>query len=117
MMGYGLGGFLAGTLLQKRKWARNPWYLAIYGFFAIVLFVGPLLDCCTFFTVSPKLNRKYAAAVFGAGLPYNLQHGLACGVTMLLFSRPLLSKLDRLKSKYGMMESETGSFHTKLPEK
>ena len=117
MMGYGMGGFLAGTLLQKRKWARNPWYLAIYGFFAIVLFVGPLLDCCTFFTVSPKLNRKYAAAVFGAGLPYNLQHGLACGVTVLLFSRPLLSKLDRLKSKYGMMESETGSFHTKLPEK
>ena len=67
--------------------------------------IGPLLDCCTLFTVSTRLSWKYAATVFGAGLPYNLQHGLACGVTLLLFSRPLLEKLDRLKTKYGMMDA------------
>lgn len=105
MMAYGLGGFLAGAVFYRRRDVRNPAVLAVFGFLAIVLFVGPLLDCCTLFTVSPRLSWKYAAAVFGAGLTYNLQHGLACGVTMLVFSKPLLSKLDRLKGKYGMMDA------------
>ena len=105
MMAYGLGGFLAGLLFCRRRTARNPVFLAVYGFLSIVLFVGPLLDCCTLFTVSNHLSWKYAAAVFGAGLTYNLQHGAACAATMLLFSKPLLSKLDRLKEKYGMMDA------------
>ena len=38
------------------------------------------------------------------GFPANLTHGLGCGATMLVFSKPLLEKLDRLKRKYGMLE-------------
>lgn len=105
MMAYGIAGFLAGALFHRRFRVRNPIALAIFGFALIVTVIGPLLDCCTLFTVSTRLSWKYAAAVFGAGLPYNLQHGLACGVTLLLFSKPLLWKLDRLKTKYGMMDA------------
>lgn len=105
MMAYGFGGFLAGILFHDRFKVRSPIFLAIYGFLSIVLVVGPLLDCCTVFTVSNNITWKYAAAVFAAGLPYNLQHGFACGVTMLLFSKPLLSKMNRLKTKYGMMDA------------
>ena len=105
MMAYGFAGFLAGALFHRRFRVRNPIALAVFGFVLIVTVIGPLLDCCTLFTVSTRLSWKYAAAVFGAGLPYNLQHGLACGVTLLLFSKPLLWKLDRLKTKYGMMDA------------
>jgi len=105
MMAYGFGGFLAGTLFHKRFPVRNPVALAVFGFLAILMIVGPLLDCCTVFTVSSSITWKYALAVFAAGLPYNFRHATACGVTMLLFSKPLLSKLDRLKMKYGMMEA------------
>ena len=104
MMAYGFGGFLAGALFHRKYRQRNPVFLAVYGFLAILLVVGPLLDCCTVFTVSSRLTWKYVAAVFAAGVPYNFRHALACGVTMLLFSKPLLSKLDRLKTKYGMMD-------------
>lgn len=105
MMAYGFAGFLAGALFYRRFPVRNPAALGAFGFAAIVAVVGPLLDCCTLFTVSSRLSWKYAAAVFGAGVPYNLQHGFACGVTLLLFSKPLLSKLERLKTKYGMMDA------------
>lgn len=105
MMAYGFAGFLAGALFHRRFRVRNPVALAVFGFVLIVTVIGPLLDCCTLFTVSTRLSWKYTAAVFGAGLPYNLQHGLACGVTLLLFSKPLLWKLDRLKTKYGMMDA------------
>lgn len=102
MMAYGAGGFLAGVFFYGQNRKKNPVVLAVFGFFTILLVVGPLLDSCTVFTVSTTLTWKYAMAVFAAGFPYNAQHGLACAVTMLLFGKPLLSKLDRLKTKYGM---------------
>lgn len=105
MMAYGFAGFLAGGLFHKRFPLRNPAALAVWGFFTIVLVIGPLLDCCTVFTVSSRITWKYALAVFTAGFAYNVQHGIACAVTLLLFSRPLLSKLERLKTKYGMMDA------------
>lgn len=105
MMAYGLAGFLAGAIFHRRIPERRPWVLAIFGFVLIVALIGPLLDCCTLLTVGSHLSWKYAAAVFGAGFFYNVQHGVACAVTLLLVSRPLLSKLDRLKAKYGMMDA------------
>lgn len=105
MMAYGFGGFMAGVLFHKRYRQRNPIFLAIYGYLAIQLVVGPLLDCCTVFTTGSSITWKYAATVFAAGVPYNFKHALACAITMLLFSKPLLGKLDRLKIKYGMMDA------------
>lgn len=104
MMAYGFGGFLAGLVFHRRK-HQNPVVLAVFGFLAIMLAVGPLLDCCTVFTTGSRLSWKYALTVFAAGVTYNLKHALACAVTLLLFGRPLLQKLDRLKIKYGMMEA------------
>ncbi|MDY4582001.1 MAG: ECF transporter S component [Candidatus Faecousia sp.] len=105
MMGYGFGGFLAGILFFGKKRNHSPAMLAVFGFLTIQLVVGPLLDCCTVFTTESKLSWKFAAAVFAAGVPYNFKHALACAVTMLLFSRPLLEKLERLIVKYGMMDA------------
>lgn len=105
MMGYGFGGFLAGILFFGKKRNHSPAMLAVFGFLTIQLVVGPLLDCCTVFTTGSKLSWKFAAAVFAAGVPYNFKHALACAVTMLLFSKPLLEKLERLIVKYGMMDA------------
>lgn len=105
MMGYGFGGFLAGILFFGKKRNHSPAMLAVFGFLTIQLVVGPLLDCCTVFTTGSKLSWKFAAAVFAAGVPYNFKHALACAVIMLLFSKPLLEKLERLIVKYGMMDA------------
>lgn len=104
MMAYGFGGFAAGLIFHRRK-QRNPVVLAVFGFLTIMLAVGPLLDTCTVFTTGSRITAKYVLAVFAAGFAYNLNHAVACAVTMLLFGRPLLSKLDRLKTKYGMMDA------------
>ena len=109
MMAYGLGGFLAGLLFhKKRKLHQKPWlYLAVlsaFGFVAIVGMVGPALDCCTIFTTGTQLTWAYAFACLAAGFPINVTHGISCAVTILLFGKPLLDKLDRLKTKYGILE-------------
>lgn len=104
MLGYGVGGFLAGILFSTGKLKNNPVILALFGFFSIFLIVGPLLDCSSIFMMMSRVTPKYVIAVFSAGLPNNLIHAAACAVTMLLFSHPLLTKLERLKRKYGMMD-------------
>ena len=103
MMAYGFGGFLAGWIFHKKQ-KHNPVLLSIFGFVTILLCVGPLLDLCTLFTVSTKITWKRALAVLAAGLPANIKHSFTCAATMLLFSKPLLYKLNRLKVKYGMLD-------------
>ena len=108
MLAYGMGGFLAGVLFCKKTSGKKKLELlwqTLFGFFAVALIVGPLLDACTLFTTGGKLSWGYAAAVMLAGLPHNLIHAASTAVTVLLLSRPLLAKLSRLKIKYGMMES------------
>ena len=111
MVAYGLAGFLAGVVFHKRtEWLqRKPLahsvILAAFGFASVVLLVGPLLDICSVFTMGSELSLSFALAVLAAGLPVNIVHGVSCAVTLLLLNRPLLDKLNRLKTKYGMMEA------------
>ena len=105
MLAYGMGGFLAGLCFRKR--AKNPWadtlLQTVFAFLGVMLLVGPLLDACTIFTMSSTLSWKFAVAVLTAGIPHNLIHAGSCAVTVFLLSRPLLTKLDRLKTKYGIL--------------
>lgn len=104
MMAYGFGGFAAGLLFSRKGRRKNPVILAVFGFVMTVGAVGPLLDSCTVFTTLSEITPANVLLVFAQGFPVNLSHGVACGITMLLFSKPLLEKLERLKTKYGMME-------------
>lgn len=103
MFAYGFAGFWAGLCFHDRPRLCKPWLLGPFGFLSIVLLIGPLLDCCTVFTVLSKLTWAGALVIFGRGLPVNLIHGLGCGVTLVLLTKPLLYKLNRLQVKYGMM--------------
>lgn len=104
MMAYGIGGFVAGLIFSPPRRTKRPLVLAVFGFFMILLLVGPLLDCCTIFTSLSVISLEGVLLVFAQGFPANLTHAAGCAVTMLVFSKPLLEKLDRLKLKYGMLE-------------
>ncbi len=106
MMAYGIGGFLAGLIFAKHPKLRNPVVLAVFGFVTVVAVIGPLLDLCTIFTALTRIRWSSVLLVFAQGFPLNVSHGIACALTMLLFSKPLLEKLDRIKRKYGMLEAQ-----------
>lgn len=108
MMAYGAGGLLSGFLAQKGWLSRKPVWLAVFGFLAVMLWVGPLLDVCSVFLMPVGHSAAAVLSVFVSGLPTNLSQAICTVITMLLFSRPLLEKLDRIKIKYGMMEGHDG---------
>lgn len=108
MMAYGAGGMLAGFCFRKGWLPRKPWVMAVFGFFGVVLWVGPLLDCSHIFLMLSDINWASVTAAFVSGFYVNVSQAVCTVLVMLLFGRPLLEKLDRIKVKYGMMEDENG---------
>ena len=110
MFAYGIAGLLAGLLAMWGVLKKTPkdWkdviVLAVFGFLAILVIVGPLLDTSTFFTMATTYDTAAVLAVYAAGVPVNCIHGAAVALTMLLFGKPLLDRLRRIQIKYGMME-------------
>lgn len=108
MMAYGAGGLLSGFLTRMGWLGRNRWVLGIFGFLASVLWVGPLLDFAGIILMLTYLSWDGAMAIMLSGVPVNLTQGVSTFLTMVLFSKPLLEKLDRIKVKYGMVEDSNG---------
>ena len=102
------GGMLAGFAFGEKRLPRKPMIMGIFGFFGVLLFVGPLLDTCTVFLTVADVRMETAIPIYVSGFPVNLSQGACTFLTMLLFGRPLLEKLDRIQEKYGMMEGEYG---------
>ena len=108
LFAYGAGGMLAGFVFRKKWLPREPLAMGIFGYLVVLLFIGPILDTCSVFLTLPEISLKSAWPLYISGFPVNLSQGACTFLTMLLFGRPLLEKLDRVKTQYGMMEEENG---------
>ena len=104
MMAYGAGGMLAGFLFAKGRLPRKPWLMAIFGFLAVMFWIGPLLDCSSIFLMLSHINWRSVLIILTAGMPANVGNGICTAIMLLLFGKPLLDRLDRVKIKYGMLE-------------
>lgn len=108
MMAYGAGGLAAGFFCKKEFIPKKPLPLAVFGFFAAMLWVGPLLDLCSVFLMPLGNTLDSALAVFAAGVPTNLIQSASTFMVLLLLSKPLLDRLQRVQIKYGMLGADTG---------
>lgn len=107
MFAFGLAGLLAGYLCRAGVMTSSRRILtAVIGGVMVIVLIGPILDTCTLFTMSSMINTTSAGAVYLAGLPFNAVHALAVALTLLVLSKPMVDKLDRVKIKYGIMQAE-----------
>ncbi len=105
MLAFGVGGFLMGFLYRLGMLKRKPVPLAVAGALCVLLIVGPILDTGSLMVLAAEVTPESAAAVYFSGVPVNLIHAAATAVTLLLVSNAMFEKLDRIKTKYGMMEA------------
>jgi len=78
--------------------------MAIFGFLAVVIWIGPLLDTSHVFIIMPEINVSTIIASLASGFPVNVSQGLCTAIMMFVFGKLLLEKIDRVKIKYGMLE-------------
>ena len=106
MFAYGLAGLLAALFA---KWnimgGEKRLRTAIIGGLMVFLIIGPILDTAALFLSMTELNGESAASIYIAGIPVNAIHAGCTFVTIMLLLRPILEKLERVKVKYGILDS------------
>lgn len=102
MLGFGLAGFFGGLLFYNREVKTVP--LLAYGFFSVLIIYGVLLDTASLLMYSQDVTWKALLAVYASGFSFNLIHAASTVVFLTLLRKPVLTKLRRIKIKYGMMD-------------
>ena len=104
MFAMGIIGFLAGVLFRKGWLSRRRLPLCSFGAAATVLIYGGIMNPASGLMWQPDLNWKMLLTYYVTGLPSDLVHAAGTAVFLWLLAEPLLSKLDRIKAKYGLLE-------------
>jgi len=100
MFAMGLIGLLAGALFYNREKIISRWVLAIFGALATVIVYGGIMNPAGVIMIQPQPTREMFLFSFGSGFPFDLIHGIATAVFILIMARPILEKIDRIKTKF-----------------
>ena len=106
MMAYGMAGVLSGIGFAEGRLSRKNWVMGLYCFVCTVLFIGPLLDTSTVTIIATKFTWENMLPIYISGFPVNVMQGLCSFITLFFFGNAILEKLERVKTQYGMMETE-----------
>ena len=102
MFAFGLIGFLGGIVFRKRPRVRTPVPLALFGGFLTFVVYGGIMNPASVLMFQPTPTVEMFIVQYLRGVPFDLVHAAATVVFLLIISRPMLEKLDRIKSKYGL---------------
>ena len=105
MLAYGTCGLLAGLLyFRKNKLPRDPLSLGLYGFVSVMFVVCPLLDTSTVLTTLTVFTPTAIISIYTTAILTNLIQAGCTLVTLLAIGKPMLRKIDRIITKYGLLE-------------
>lgn len=99
MFAWGFLGFMAGVLAAPLK--RRKVWMILYGILAGVLF-SAIMDVWTTLWADGTFNPGRYLAACAAALPFTLEYAVSNVVFLLLLTKPIGEKLERIKRKYGL---------------
>ena len=104
MFSMGIIGWLAGVLYRKGVLRRGRLSLCIFGVIASTVVYGGIMNPASALLWSNTINWKIILSYYVTGIPIDLVRALATFFFLWLTAEPLLQKLDRIKTKYGLAE-------------
>ncbi len=103
MLAYGICGCIAGLCYYKKtKLPKDTLSLGLFGFVVVLFAVCPILDTSTVLTTLTVFTPTAVLSVYTTAILTNLIQAACTFVTLLLLSKPLLTKLERIIRKYGL---------------
>ena len=104
MFAMGIIGWLAGVLYRKGVLRRDRLSLCIFGVIASTVIYGGIMNPASALMWSNTINWKIILSYYLTGVPIDLVRAMATFVFLWLGAEPMLEKLDRIKTKYGLAE-------------
>ncbi|MGI5857596.1 MAG: ECF transporter S component [Candidatus Merdivicinus sp.] len=111
MFCFGIIGFLAGILVQKRLLCHKRWALCLFGGAATLLIYGGIINIGSVIMFSGTLSWKTLLAAYASGLPFDLVHAASTVIFLFFLANPMIEKIQRIQVKYGLLEPENVSRH------
>ncbi len=104
MLGMGIIGLLAGLLGRFKL--KNTLAISIFGGVVTFLIYGLFVDFWTVFGFSQEVNLETIALVYMAAIPFNLVFAISTTIFLLMFGKPMINKINRIKTKYKFANEE-----------
>ena len=104
MFALGIIGAIAGILFFGKR--KQNWKLNVYGFFAVFVIYGGIVDINTIFFTSGELNWKIVLSVYGTALPFNFLFALSTALFLAVLKNPILKRIGRVSRKYCLIDKE-----------
>lgn len=106
MFAFGIIGFLAGILFQKGILLRSRVALCTFGGLAAFILYGGIMNSAMVLMYQTQPTKAMFMAAYLQGIPLDLVHALATVVFLAIVAKSMLEKLDRIKVKYGLLETQ-----------
>ena len=104
MFAAGIIGFLAGVLFRKGWLRRSRGALCLFGAIASIVIYGGLMNPVSALLYSQDLSWQVLVSYYLTGFPVDCVHAAATVFFLWVLAEPMLEKLDRIKTKYGLVE-------------
>ncbi len=105
MFSAGIIGFLAGVLFRKVFSPKSRVTLCLFGFIATILIYGGIMNFSSLVLSHALMSFEAVVAYYMQGLPYDIIHAFSTVAFLFFFAEPMLEKLERVKTKYGLLQT------------
>ncbi|MGN0153575.1 MAG: ATP-binding cassette domain-containing protein [Lachnospiraceae bacterium] len=101
MFAMGILGFFAGVIFKRQTPCdkKKKFGICIYGLVAVLLVYGGIMNPASVLMYQENINLKMLLAAYGAGLPFDVIHGISTFIFLWIGARPMLEKIERIRKK------------------
>lgn len=104
MFAMGIIGFLAGVLFRKGWLRRTRGALAAFGVLAVLVIYGGIMNPASALLWTQSLEWEILLTYYLTGIPMDCVHAASTGLFLWFGAEAFLEKLDRIKTKYGLLQ-------------
>ncbi|MEG0693389.1 MAG: ECF transporter S component [Oscillospiraceae bacterium] len=106
MFCFGIIGFIAGLLFSRGILKKRRLSLCIYGGLSTFFIYGGLINLSNLSFFTSEITWGGILATYVSAFWFDAVHSLATVFFLFVFSIPFIEKLDRVKQKYGLMDTQ-----------
>lgn len=103
MFSMGAVGFLSGIIFGHGFIEKKKIALCIFGFFSAFILYGAIMNLSSVMIWQTDVNISVILAAYATGLPMDIIHGLATVYFLWFAAEPMIEKIVRIKTKYGLI--------------
>ena len=105
MCAIGIIGLVSGVLFRKGLLHRDRFSLSVFGGLVTFLIYGGIMNPASVLMYQPDPNWQMILTAYITGVPADTIHALSTVLFLWFLSEPMLEKLDRVKVKYGLIQT------------